>query len=368
MTPWRPLSIGGEAIEPDPAGIFVSARPDLRYEEIPAPQLSRLLADIPLHGVREALRRHLGADDLVSEDYLFDPSRARFLERVPGSTEASGRALEIGSGYGPIVRALARRHAEIVAIEGSYERLRFSQLWHQEERLTNIRYVRAGIGEVDLGRSAFDLVVMNGSLEWLPCEFPGRPPRTTQLDALTRVHAALRPGGLVYIGIENRFALYALAGRPEPHTGTRFQSVVPRAAANLLARLSASQASTVPTVERHRKYLNHTYSHGGYRRLLREAGFDDIEFAVPWPSYNRPDVFLSNTAGLAAAYRGHELYRLAAWAGGMFPAALWSLAPGYGIYARKAPAERASASLTTGALSAPVSTAASEIRKSTAQS
>jgi SAM-dependent methyltransferase len=362
MKPWQPVSIGRQALEIDRNGIFVSSKPGLRYEEIPAPQLSRLLDDIPRHGVRGALRRHLTADGLISEDYLFATSRARFLERVPRSAEPCGRALEIGSGYGPIVRALARRYADVVAIEACYERLRLSQLWHEEERLTNIRYVRAGIGEVELGEAQFDLVVMNGSMEWLPYECPERPPRATQLDVLKRIRSALRPDGLLYIGIENRFALFALAGYPEPHTGIRFQSVVPRAVADLFARRLARSPPARPTVDRHGRYLNHTYSYGGYRRLLREAGFANIEFAVPWPSYNRPENILSDAPELMAAYGRHPLYRLAGWTGRIFPAALWYLAPGYGIYARKA-----SASRTAAALSASVSTAASEIRKSTAQ-
>ncbi|MGJ5079299.1 class I SAM-dependent methyltransferase [Bradyrhizobium sp. HKCCYLS3013] len=366
MTPWRALGIDHQPLDVDQTGIFVSASPALRYEEIPASRLTRLLSDIPAHGLREALRRHLGSDDLISEDYLFSRSRARFLERVPDSAAPDSRALEIGSGYGPIVRIMAQRYAEVVAIEASYERLRLSQLWHEEERLANIRYVRAGIGEIDLGKSQFDLVVMNGSLEWIPYEFPERPPRQTQLDALRRIHLALRPGGILYLGIENRFSLFALAAHPDPHTGIPFHSVVPRKVADLLARMLVRPPPTVPRVDRHRKYLNYTYSYGGYRRLLRNAGFGEIAAAVPWPSYNRPEQILTGARELVAAYRQHPLYRLAAWTGGIYPAALWSMAPGYGIYARREP-DRASASRTAAALSGSVSTSASDKRKSTAQ-
>jgi SAM-dependent methyltransferase len=335
MQPWRPRGVDGQAFETDRDGIHCSRMAGPHYEEIPSSRMTRVLNDIPGQGVREVLRRHLAEGDLISEEYLFAPNRARFLERVNAPERTDSRALEIGSGYGPIARALAHRYAEVVAIEGSYERLRFARLWHHEEGLSKVVCVHAGVGDVDLGEGQFDLVVTNGSLEWIPYEQPDRSPRSTQLRTLSRVRSALRPDGVLYIGIENRFALFALAACPEPHTGIRFQSVVPRWAANLLARLLDGRGHGVPTVQRHGRYLNYTYSCPGYRQLLREAGFSSIEIAVPWPSYNRPDAILTDAAALISAYERHPLYRLAGYFGRILPAALWLLAPGYAIYARK---------------------------------
>lgn len=122
---------------------------------------------------------------------------------------------------------------------------------------------------------SFDLVVVNGVLEWVPDAHDGDP-RKVQVDTLREIRRVLRPDGVLYIGIEPRFYAKYLIGLTD-HSGLRFSSPLPRALAHRYSRLL-----------RGRRYGNYLYTIGGYRRLLREAGFEDVVPAAALPSYKVP--------------------------------------------------------------------------------
>jgi hypothetical protein len=87
----------------------------------------------------------------------------------------------------------------------------------------------------------------------------------------------LRPGGYLYVGIENRMALGYFLGYPDPHCSLPFVTVLPRLLAHWYARRKGL-----------RGYRSYLYSSRGYRKLLRESGFSDVEMYLALPSYNHP--------------------------------------------------------------------------------
>ena len=91
---------------------------------------------------------------------------------------------------------------------------------------------------------------------------------------LKDVHRVLKPGGSVYIGIENRLAYFYFLGKKDPHSGLRFVNLMPRFLADFYSML----------VKGH-KYHTYIHSMGGYRRLLNRAGFKKTEFFTPVPGY-----------------------------------------------------------------------------------
>jgi SAM-dependent methyltransferase len=99
---------------------------------------------------------------------------------------ALGRGLDVGAGRGDLSAALSRRGARITAIEpgqGAVAQLRS-------------RGIDAHLGTlatVELERGAFDFAIFQHSLEHT----------SDPLGDLRRVHAALRPGGLVLISVPN---------------------------------------------------------------------------------------------------------------------------------------------------------------------
>ena len=190
--------------------------------------------------------------------------------------EAS-RVLDVGAGTGTNSHALAMHYREVIALEPVLERVRFMRHRFAQEALSNITIVRSSLWTLPFAPHSFDLIVMNGVLEWVAEGLTGDP-RELQLAALKKMHRLLRPGGYLYIGIENRMCPEYLFGCLDPHCRLPFVTLMPRRLAHWYAR-------------RHGKpngYRNYLYSSRGYRKLLAAAGFQSTDFYLAFPSYNHP--------------------------------------------------------------------------------
>ena len=139
---------------------------------------------------------------------------------------------------------------------------------------------RADGHSLPFASGSFSLVTMNGVLEWVGEWDRSRPPTDVQLDVLARVHELLRPGGTLYLAIENRFGLELLYRRKD-HNKLYWTSFMPRTAADLLTRLL-----------KHKPYRTYTYGRAGLEALVREAGFAAVDFYCPWPRYQDPEVIV----------------------------------------------------------------------------
>jgi SAM-dependent methyltransferase len=179
---------------------------------------------------------------------------------------------------GAVSAALARSFGTVLSFDAVFERARFWQIRRSQEQLANV-FVFAwdGKGRPPLKAGRFDAVVMNGVLEWIPSSIMEGPPRSLQLEVLRNVCRCLRPGGRLYLAIENRFAGRYWVGHRDHHSGLRFVTVLPRPLADLYSLL----VKRTP-------YRVHTYSLPAYRRLLSEAGFSRIHFYNAYPSYMFP--------------------------------------------------------------------------------
>jgi SAM-dependent methyltransferase len=188
----------------------------------------------------------------------------------------ASRVLDLGAGTGTNTHALATRFQEVVAVEPVLERVDFMRQRFRQENLTNAKVVRSSLWVMPFRPASFDLVAMNGVLEWVPS---GREedPRESQLSALRKVHSLLRPDGYLYVGIENRVMPGYFIGYPDPHCSLPFVTVLPRPLAHWYARRKGLPG-----------YPNYLYSDRGYRKLLTEAGFSRIEIYIALPSYNHP--------------------------------------------------------------------------------
>ena len=122
-----------------------------------------------------------------------------------------------------------------------------------------------------------DIVAFNGVLEWLGGIDKGRSPIDLQRQALREAWRVIKPGGHVYIGIENRYSLRYILGDPDDHSFIRFTSLMPRKIASLYCRVRSGEP-----------YFTHTHSLAGYHSLLGEARFSDIRTYFPWPDYRNP--------------------------------------------------------------------------------
>ncbi|MHA1597952.1 MAG: class I SAM-dependent methyltransferase [Alphaproteobacteria bacterium] len=326
----------GQELEQDARGIHVDSNRRMSYREAENDVMRNLIDDTRRLGPQAALQVHLDDPTMVTPQYIMDSRRANFLTHIP-CKQGTTLAADLGSGFGTVSRVLAHRYGHVLSADASYERLLFSKSWFDWEGVQNVSYVCSDLGRLDLGEDRFDLIVLNGVLEWTPFEAPSLPPEQVQRRILSQAYDALKPGGTLYVGIENRYALDALAGHPDPHTGIRFHSVVPRFVANFLTRLfrNARRRPGVPVVPYYGKYLNYTYARPGYRKLLAGAGFGDVRFRVPLPSYNRPFRVTDDHEEIGDYFSRIRPYGMLRLFSILWPVICFHLSPGFSIYATK---------------------------------
>jgi SAM-dependent methyltransferase len=203
---------------------------------------------------------------------------------------AESRVLDLGAGMGTNSQALAMRYREVVALEPVHERVEFMRHRFGQEGLRNIGVLRSSLWTLPFAKETFDLVAMNGVLEWV-AERQAGDPGDLQEVALNNVYRLLRPGGYLYIGIENRLSLGYFAGYPDPHCGLPWVTILPRRVADWYARRKGQKG-----------YCNYLYSARGYCKLLRKVGFTGLEVYLALPSYNHPRFLIPMKANVFSYY------------------------------------------------------------------
>ena len=210
-------------------------------------------------------------------DLTFEENRADWRFVVPLSKDFS--VLDLGAGMGRISIPLARVARKVVALDQSFLRMKFLKLRAEKEGLKNVEVFVGDIFDAQFPKESFDLIVMNGLLEWIGVTDRFSNPRKAQLESLRIAKGLLKKGGCLYIGIENRFALSYFRGRD--HSGLYFTSYMPRFLANVYSKLRTGK-----------RYDTYTYTRSGYEKLIQESGFDDISFYLPHPGYNLPRIMI----------------------------------------------------------------------------
>jgi SAM-dependent methyltransferase len=258
---------------------------------LPRPTLDALLADAERIGWRRSIERHL--QPVLGDRGVRlaeDERRADFACLLPRRHDST--ILEIGAGLGAVTAGLARVF-HVVCADWSLEMLRFVAIRLAQEglhALTLIRLDPLGAGRLPFAEAQFDAVVVNGVLERVSEANPALPAAEVQEATLGEIHRCLRPGGTLYLGIENRFRIGGLL-RPSQPGGLRFASLAPRRFAQAIPRRLGRSAPGA-----------YTRSLGGYQRLLRRAGFENVQLFLPKPSYRQPDYILPPSREAIAYY------------------------------------------------------------------
>jgi SAM-dependent methyltransferase len=257
--------------------------PEYYWGEIARKEARELLEASRKGSWEKAVRaRFPEADDMHYG--LLDPQRAAWLPLL--ALDERSVALDIGCGYGAITHSIARVAGEVYAIEPVPERIEFTQERLRQEGIRNVHLIQASATALPLLENSFDLVVVNGILEWVgEWDWTGDP-RQVQLRFLRNVRRLLKEDGVLVIGIENRFGYGSLLGAPD-HSGIAYTSLVPRRAASFLLRHSAAHHHRT-RLNPQKEYRTYTYTQRGYRKLLKESGFDAVSSYWAEPGYNRP--------------------------------------------------------------------------------
>jgi len=244
------------------------------YGEISQDRMRSLIEDSKRDGYKEAIRKYL--DNEFVHTYVADEHRAKWMELLP--LERHSTVLDVGCGWGTTAIPISRQVGTVVAMDATYERVKFVEVRAGQTHAQNVVPVVASALELPLASGQFDLVTFNGVLEWLGASDATINAKQCQMKALEEAFRVLKPGGLIYIGIENRFSLRYFLGDPDDHSFIRFTSLLPRWLADVYCMMRGGKP-----------YNTYTHSLGVYQAMLTEAGFNGLKTYYPWPTYRNPE-------------------------------------------------------------------------------
>ena len=239
------------------------------YEE---DKMVDLISDCQKKGWSQALKDFFWEKDPRYYDYILDEKRANWHFLLSLSKEA--RILDLGCGWGTLSFALAKKYQEVFAFDTTRQRLEFIQMRRQSENIENLFPLCGQINYLPFRDNSFDLVVLNGVLEWVPSIEIDKKPYAAQKEALKEACRVLKENGYLYLAIENRWSVMNFLGFRDAHSKMRFVPLLPRYLANICSRML-----------RKKDFREYTYTYWQYKEILKQAGFNKHNFYMPLTSY-----------------------------------------------------------------------------------
>jgi len=258
--------------------IPIFSNTDAYYGEIKKENMQNLITESNTIGYKEALKNYINDPWVIN--YILNEGRAKWHELLELNDDKF--ILDIGCGWGTNSIPISKRSKRVYSLDATYERVKFVQIRVNQEHIKNITPIMASAVKLPFDSNCFDVVAFNGVLEWLGAIDQNVEPIVFQIKALEGAYKILKPGGIIYIGIENRLNLKYFLGEPDDHSSLRFTSLMPRKIANIYCSIIKGE-----------KYYMHTYTYKKYLKLLNTFGYCNIKTFMPWPIYKNPDFIIS---------------------------------------------------------------------------
>jgi SAM-dependent methyltransferase len=210
----------------------------------------------------------------------------RLKNRADGLTltkvDKSAVVLDYGCGFGTLSCAASSLAREVVSLDVSSVYIRGLNMRIKQGGYTNIFPIISDYYNFPFFKNTFDLIIVNGVLEYIPCQNLTRPHEEMVRDFIKALTHVLKPGGQIYIAIENRYGLNYLLGGKDEHTNLRFVTVLPRR----LSEIYSKHCRGLP-------YREWTYSHKELKRFFSENLNFHQKFYAVLPDYRYPNTFIS---------------------------------------------------------------------------
>ncbi len=199
--------------------------------------------------------------------------------------------LDAGSMWGGLTIPAAQFHHEVYAVDKTLETLEFMNIRAKQMGFDNIHTFAAPIKSLPFSDNFFDLVVLNGVLEWVGLDedvilekhwkgkrnekqIYSKTPEEMQIDVLKELRRVLKPEGFLYIAIENRYGIQYFLTFPDDHNNVRFVTFLPRFLANKISKIMGKG-----------EYRTYIYSPGQLAKLLKRSGFKIDSMYGVFPHY-----------------------------------------------------------------------------------
>lgn len=212
--------------------------------------------------------------------YHLSPTRANILR--PFENQLRERdVLEIGAGCGAISRYLGEIGAHVCALEGSPRRARIARA--RTADLDNVTVLTENFAAFAV-EMKFDVITLVGVLEYAHLFVGGTNPPSQMLK---RARAMLKPGGSIFIAIENQLGLKYFAGAHEDHVARRMFGLENRYSSNGVR----------------------TYGKEELARICVDSGLSHTQFLAPFPDYKFPQAIITDDGFKATEFDVTALLR-----------------------------------------------------------
>lgn len=225
-----------------------------------------------------SFRRLLNSQDGEHREYVLSKHRYAGILRLLGKHVADAstlHALDIGCGAGVISCGLAGKFGRVTGVDRNPDNIVLAQSLGNEEVATNVAFRQGSATRLPVDNEAVDFALLNGVFEWVGLNDDGTNPQVLQRQVLAEVLRVLRPAGMLYLAIENRWHPRTLLR--DPHTHLPLVNALPRPLADVVSKKL-----------RGKPFQAHIYGYRKLGKMLASAGFSQIEVFSPFPGYQYP--------------------------------------------------------------------------------